>query len=651
MSNNVLLTLRDILAEETDANHPIQKAELMKKCRLHGVEINARTLTRHLDTLREHYPSKVHCAEHLYVRDGVESSRKTNWYWESDEFIEGEVRLLEDIVSQLPLIAPRDRRDLLSRLGSVLNNYGSEVPEDIATFRKAQNRQFLYNVEAISAAIAERHVIEYELGHYDENGNLGSYGKEAKRKRICPYFFCSANNNYYLLGKYENTGKLYPLCVGMMFNVIEATDENGNRESFSWEPPRDFNLTRYVQQHVHMQNDEPCRARIRLHTKDDDQQSMMLHQIFRQFGTDAKVPSGQLPNAPMEVSIFSSERGLKFWALQFADLVEVVEPESLREAVKESARKILNKEKHDVVIFEDIPIYQYIDGLFAAGKSKREAVNELGKKDLTSLPASEPTICEGIYPHIKRWLEHEIKGRPDPDQFLKNTFVVEALGWDGLGYRYRTWNEVDDDDSAALHSVDCMYSVNTMFETFVNHYLRKYSGRGWKNRLYEAMERPDFSESIQDILDIQGFLNRLDRYIAAYHTLGNYLPCPDGWVQAEKNNMASDRQEIFLKIIPEKISSDVKHAEWWEYRETWYKENEKRLFMADFLEEYRAEKNLLCNEGIDGYFRGDIDSLEPVNNYLEKVTELIQSRSKVIAEHLVVSYLNIRETSDKRKLH
>lgn len=343
MSSNVLLTLRDILAEETDANHPIQKAELMKKCRLHGVEINARTLTRHLEALREHYPSKVHCTELLYTRDGVESSRKTDWFWESDEFIEGEVRLLEDIVSQLPLIAPRDRRDLLSRLGSVLNNYGSEVPEDIATFRKAQNKQFLYNVEVISAAIAERHVIEYELGHYDENGNVGSYGKEAKRKRICPYFFCSANNNYYLLGKYENTGKLYPLCVGMMFNVIEATDENGNRESFSWEPPRDFNLTRYVQQHVHMQNDEPCRARIRLHTKDDDQQSMMLHQIFRQFGTDAKVPSGQLPNAPMEVSIFSSERGLKFWALQFADLVEVVEPESLRRAVKESARKILNR--------------------------------------------------------------------------------------------------------------------------------------------------------------------------------------------------------------------------------------------------------------------------------------------------------------------
>lgn len=343
MSNNVLLTLRDILAEETDANHPIQKAELMKKCRLHGVEINARTLTRHLDTLREHYPSKVHCTELLYTRDGVESSRKTNWFWESDEFIEGEVRLLEDIVSQLPLIAPRDRRDLLSRLGSVLNNYGSEVPEDIATFQKAQNKQFLHNVDVISAAIAERHVIEYELGHYDENGNLGSYGKEAKRKKICPYFFCSANNNYYLLGKYENTGKLYPLCVGMMFNVIEATDENGNRESFSWEPPRDFNLTRYVQQHVHMQNDEPCRARIRLHTKDDDQQSMMLHQMFRQFGTDAKVPSGQLPNAPMEVSIFSSERGLKFWALQFADLVEVVEPESLRRAVKESAREILNR--------------------------------------------------------------------------------------------------------------------------------------------------------------------------------------------------------------------------------------------------------------------------------------------------------------------
>jgi predicted DNA-binding transcriptional regulator YafY len=69
----------------------------------------------------------------------------------------------------------------------------------------------------------------------------------------------------------------------------------------------------------------------------------IVDQIVVWFGLDIKMSS--IPDNPgkVKVDLFASPNAMEHWALQYLNYVEVTKPESLRERIKESIQKGLEK--------------------------------------------------------------------------------------------------------------------------------------------------------------------------------------------------------------------------------------------------------------------------------------------------------------------
>lgn len=67
----------------------------------------------------------------------------------------------------------------------------------------------------------------------------------------------------------------------------------------------------------------------------------MMNDIADSFGTDLRIE--ELPDDMMKVHVQASESSMLHWAIQFADAVEVLSPQSLREQIADTLRNALKK--------------------------------------------------------------------------------------------------------------------------------------------------------------------------------------------------------------------------------------------------------------------------------------------------------------------
>lgn len=67
----------------------------------------------------------------------------------------------------------------------------------------------------------------------------------------------------------------------------------------------------------------------------------MMNDIADSFGTDLRIE--ELPDDMMKVHVQASESSMLHWAIQFADAVEVLSPNGLREQITETLRTALKK--------------------------------------------------------------------------------------------------------------------------------------------------------------------------------------------------------------------------------------------------------------------------------------------------------------------
>lgn len=67
----------------------------------------------------------------------------------------------------------------------------------------------------------------------------------------------------------------------------------------------------------------------------------MMNDIVDSFGTDLRIE--KLPDDMIKVHVQVSESAMLHWGIQFADAIEVLSPQSLREQIVETLRNALKK--------------------------------------------------------------------------------------------------------------------------------------------------------------------------------------------------------------------------------------------------------------------------------------------------------------------
>lgn len=340
----IILDILDILKKHSDENHRLSQQQIQKLMESeYGMKVDRKTVRRNLSKLIEFNPRiKFRGCEYesqAITRNGKngEETILTDWHY-IHEFMNGELRLLIDSVLLTDGLSKKDRISLIRRLERLSSkHFHSEISKiDMDIYGKCENREIIMTLETIGSAIADGKQIAF---HYCDCGldgklheRLDSSGN-IKQYTVNPYQVISQNGHSYLICNLPQYDDLTHFRIDRIKDSqLLDTPAKSLRMLKGFETS--IRLSEYIKAHPNLWSGEPVHITFQC-------KQYMMNDVADSFGTDLRIET--LPNDMMKVHVYASEASMLHWAIQFADAVEVLSPQSLREQIADTLRNALNK--------------------------------------------------------------------------------------------------------------------------------------------------------------------------------------------------------------------------------------------------------------------------------------------------------------------
>ncbi len=340
----IILDILDILRKHTDENHRLSQKQiqtLMEK--EYGMKVDRKTVRRNISKLIEFgFPIKYRGMD--FECDAITRNSKngeetilTDWYY-VHEFMNGELRLLIDSVLLTDGLSKKDRLSLIHRLeGLSSKHFRSEISKiDMDIYGKVKNQAIIMTLEDIGSAIADGRQIAF---HYCDCGLDGELHEKLdssgniKQYTVNPYQVISQNGHSYLLCNLPQYDDLTHFRVDRIKECqVLDTPSKSLRMLKGFETG--IKLSEYIKAHPNLWSGEPIHITFRC-------KQYMMNDIADSFGIDIQIE--KLPDDMMKVYVQASESSMLHWAIQFADAIEVLSPQSLREQIADTLRNALKK--------------------------------------------------------------------------------------------------------------------------------------------------------------------------------------------------------------------------------------------------------------------------------------------------------------------
>lgn len=324
MQDSKLMTIRilDILREETDKDHSITQKEIGEKLYAkYGVEVDRKTIKEYLDAINNNL-----CELEFKRGEGVRLIDK--------EFEDSEIEYLIDAVICNRFIPESNTKELVNKILKMTSKYFKNNYTNIYTVgeqNKQQNNDLFYNIEVINDAINHKKKIAFEYHKYGADGKL----HKGKDWIVNPYRLVFNNQRYYLMGSAEISGELKMTFMRVIYmKGIKETDEKRISETKIKGYEKGIKSNK-ISALPYMFAEAP--VDVLLIAKGD----MVIHEIIDWFGKEAKI-FPQKDGETYSVHINVNEKAMQYWAQQYIEYVEIIEPKSLRDKMKktiEDARK------------------------------------------------------------------------------------------------------------------------------------------------------------------------------------------------------------------------------------------------------------------------------------------------------------------------
>ena len=317
-----LLYILKILNDYSDEENPISSSFIISKLEQYGISAERKAIYDDIDCLIEFG------YEIIKTRNP-----KAGYFLAERDFELPEVYLLQDAVRTAHFITEKKTRELCRKLDNFLSK--QQLSRSISTIYvntdgKTKNESIFYNIDTISRAIKNRHKISYKYGVRELQGR--EIVTVFKDRKLNPYAMTWQDDHYYLIGNYDKYNSLVHLRIDRMKSV-EETDEVARHFSEVSKFSDFFNVAEYTKGLFDMFVGDFQKIHLRCAKN-------TLEQIVDRFGTSIFVS-----NVTDDFFEFSVEcavsYGLINWLIGFSDNIEVLEPQSLRDMVKERAKKIL----------------------------------------------------------------------------------------------------------------------------------------------------------------------------------------------------------------------------------------------------------------------------------------------------------------------
>lgn len=303
------------------------------------LKVDKKTVKRHLEKLREVENSDYGSVKKVLLANGG----KFGWYVEKN-FSDSEILTMILSLYSAKNLSLNQTNTLINKLCKFSNDnfkksLGLDNKNTIVQFKTTENKNFYDLMEVLMQAIENKKIIKFEYQKYDINCKLKKVVDEnnkAKVYKVFPYKLIVYNGRYYLHCNYlhdDNTKEdLRNFRVDRIDKIVildELYDKDIRKLSAS-------DVIEYTSKHVFMYGDDPITCTLKI--KSDG-----ISEFIDWFGNNFNKVSETKDYYTVKLN--SSYIGMKVWALQHIDMVEVIEPKKLREEIKINLKNSLNNYK------------------------------------------------------------------------------------------------------------------------------------------------------------------------------------------------------------------------------------------------------------------------------------------------------------------
>lgn len=267
--------------------------------------------------------------------DNDRPKNKTRYYYLESVLSTAEWKILADAVKVYPYITAKQTKKLLSALKRMNpgKDGGTYYLDDRYAFKREKNESFFKTVDILDAAVRERRTVIVNYGEYVLERSDGRWEPVLRKRenrndpygnwKLEPYDLMWSNGYYYLVGRNAHYGWMN-LRVDRILSAVPQEERFERMSTFSPAEYRDRSPVMYPGEERHV------RLRCDLG---------MVNTLLDFFG--AKPEFRQPKDDRVEVTMNVAPKGVKLFAMQYADRVEVLEPKELREEVRDSLRAAL----------------------------------------------------------------------------------------------------------------------------------------------------------------------------------------------------------------------------------------------------------------------------------------------------------------------
>ena len=318
-----LLRIWQILQKHSDYDHPLTQEDIIKYLEKdYGIEMERKAVGKNIADLRD---------------AGIDiGSRRAGSYIDSREFEDSELKLLIDGVLQSKHITARHSKDLIEKLCGLSNKYFRSHVKNVYSvndWSKTENQALFYNIEVVDDAIASGKQVQYDYNKYGVDAKL----HKSSFQRASPYQLILHNQRYYLMGYSDYWGNMTFHRMDRISNMrIYEKPATPITSVKGYENGLDFKQIASTMPYMYTDTPE------RIEFIADE---FIVDQIVDWFGKDIRMTALPDDDKKVKVELVASPNAMEHWALQYLNYVEVIQPKSLRERIRESINDAILKYK------------------------------------------------------------------------------------------------------------------------------------------------------------------------------------------------------------------------------------------------------------------------------------------------------------------
>ena len=335
----IILYILQILRRYTDADHTMTQQQIAEKLMNdYGLEVNRATVKRNIsDLIEAGYNIQYTEVNRSYVNkktgEKEENTIYTDLYYEHD-FTEAELHMIIDGLLFSRSVPYKQRKQLIDKLGKLSSSWFNRRMNHVHCMSadSPQNPELFHTIDILDEAITAGKQIRITYNHYGTDMKLHpglNADGTVKRQVLNPYQMVASEGRYYLICNNDHYDTVSNYRIDRITD-IELLDTSVKPKSQVEGLEDGLNLQDYVYQNLNMFSGKAEKVEFEI-------PGSAVSLIIDFFGRH--VSFHEQEDGMVNCRLLVSSEAMKRWAVEHANIVRVVSPESLVEDIRAELKK------------------------------------------------------------------------------------------------------------------------------------------------------------------------------------------------------------------------------------------------------------------------------------------------------------------------